>query len=415
MDQFSVDTVVIGAGPYALSLGYRLGQLGVERRVFGVPMQVWRDMPRGMFLKSFGFATSIPTLQGDHTLPEYCRARALEDLEPIAIDTFVQYGMSFQQRLVPDVEPVRVANVRRQSGGFEVTVETGERLRARRVVVATGLSYFEVIPDMFAGLPAGIVSHTAHHQDFAPFAGLDVTVVGAGQSALQAAALLNESGANVRLIARGQVLWNTRAPLDRPWMDRLRNPNTVVGAGRENWILEHAPRLIHHLPADFRVRFTRAHLGPMGAWWLRDRVEGQFPIYERSRIVEVKHERNKVRLRVSIADGNEHRIETDHIIAGTGYDIDVERIAFLDRSLSREIRRIVRAPMLSRHFQSSVPGLYFIGPSAAFSFGPLARFVAGAPFATATVARHVVRQNVRHIRQRVPHRPSASPEPSVSL
>ena len=68
---------------------------------------------------------------------------------------------------------------------------------------------------------------------------------------------------------------------------------------------------------------------------------------------------------------------------------------------ARAVRRVERAPRLSRHFESSVPGLYFVGPAAAFSFGPLFRFVTGASFVAPTVARHVVDRTTRR-RSRAP-------------
>src|SRR5579864_9755657 len=88
MDRANVDAVIVGAGPYGLSVASHLSHRGVTRRIFGFPMSSWRAMPPGMFLKSFGFATNIPTPQKGYTLPEYCRARGLEAFEPILTSTF---------------------------------------------------------------------------------------------------------------------------------------------------------------------------------------------------------------------------------------------------------------------------------------------------------------------------------------
>ncbi len=387
----SIDVAIIGAGPYGLSLATQLSRRGVEHRIFGPPMHAWRSMSPGMYLKSLGFATSIPTPQPHFTLPEYCRARRLEDYEPIEIATFAQYGVWVQQSLVPYVEETAVTELKRQGDGFVVTLDTGESVRTRRVVVAVGLTYFETIPEAFGALPGDLVSHTAQHGDFSPFSGRDVTVIGAGQSALQAAALLHEHGAQVRIVARHEVHWGWRGPREweRSLVDRVRVPISVLGHGRENWVLQHIPMLMHHLPDDRRVPFTRTHLGPGGAWWLRERVEGKFPIHERSAVLSATATGGKVRLRVREDGSGECDILTDHVIAGTGYEVDVDRIGFMNPDLAREVRRIERAPRLSRHFESSVRGLYFIGPASAFSFGPLFRFVAGAAYATPVVARHL--------------------------
>jgi cation diffusion facilitator CzcD-associated flavoprotein CzcO len=397
MSRSSVNVVIVGAGPYGLSLAAHLSHRRIERRIFGFPMRAWREMPPGMYLKSFGFATSIPAPQPHYTFPEYCRARGLEDFEPIEYATFAQYGEWFQQELVPDVESVHVTDVARLDGGFEVSLETGERLWARRVVVAVGLGYFTAIPEVLSALPRELITHTARTAEYlntAQFVGRDVTVIGAGQSALEAAALLHERGAHVRLLVRRDVWWHGRFA-ERSLRDRLLNPNTVIGPGRKNWVLQHLPMAAHYLPTERRVRLTRTYLGPAGTWWLRDRVEGQIPMLKQTAILAATVTSGRVRLRVR-SGNDEHEIETDHVIAGTGYEADVDRLPFLSAALAEEIRRVERAPALSRHFESSVPGLYFIGLAAAFSFGPLFRFVAGAQYATPAVARHLARSLKGH-------------------
>jgi len=49
-----------------------------------------------------------------------------------------------------------------------------------------------------------------------------------------------------------------------------------------------------------------------------------------------------------------------------------------------------KMPSLSRHFESAVRGLYFVGNAAAGRFGRLMRFFYGCEFAARRVARHVV-------------------------
>jgi cation diffusion facilitator CzcD-associated flavoprotein CzcO len=386
-----VDVAIIGAGPYGLSLAPHLERRRVARRIFGRPMQFWRDMPGGMFLKSFGFATSIPTVDGTRTLPAYCRARGLEDTEPIAIQTYAEYGLEVQNAIVPDVVDTHVVRVSREGHGFALDLESGERCIAACVVVATGLTHCDVIASQLAHLPAELISHAGQHKDFGPFAGRDVTVIGAGQSALQAAALLHEAGAQVRVLAREHVSWGMRMPLARPLLDRLRNPNTALGAGRDNWILTHFPALFPHVSEERRVRFTRRHLGPSGAWWLRDRVEGLLPIHEHTVVGGAREVGGRLCLDVQ-HQGSSTTVHTDHVIAGTGYEADVDRLAFLSNDIRNEIARTQRAPQLSHQFESSVRGLYFVGPMAAFSFGPLSRFVAGARYASATVSRDLARR-----------------------
>jgi thioredoxin reductase len=393
MSRSKVDVAIVGAGPNGLSLASYLADSGVERRIFGLTMRAWRDMPPGMNLKSFGFATSIPCLRPHYTFPEYCRARGLEDFEPISFTTFSEYGEWFQQQLVPDVETTLVSRVDRQGDGFEVTLDSGEVFHARRVIVAAGLSYFTRTPEMFKALPAGFVTHgsdTRKYVESNQYAGKDIAVVGAGQTALEAAALLHEGGARVQILARRDVWWSDPFS-ERTLKDKLLNPNTVVGPGRKNWVLQHLPWLPYYLPAERRVRLAKTYLGPLGAWWLRPRVDGKIHIERQIALLSAVVDDNKVALKFR-AGQDEKLIRVDHIISATGYEADVDRLPFISPNLAADVKRIERAPELSPSFEStSVPGLYFVGPVASFSFGPLVRFVAGAEFTVPRVSRHVVK------------------------
>jgi hypothetical protein len=48
------------------------------------------------------------------------------------------------------------------------------------------------------------------------------------------------------------------------------------------------------------------------------------------------------------------------------------------------------APALSSNFESSIPGLYFVGATAANTFGPLLRFAYGAGFAAQRVSKRLI-------------------------
>jgi cation diffusion facilitator CzcD-associated flavoprotein CzcO len=384
---------IIGAGPNGLALAAHLRDRGVEHRIFGSPMQTWRDLPTGMNLKSLGFATTIP-MPGGATFPEYCRSRGLEDYEPIDFQTLTQYGLDLQRRFVPYLEDTKVTHLERSGSEFVLTLATGERLRARRVVVAIGLGYFPRIPAPLDQLPDSLVCHTWGHKDFAAYAGKDVVVVGGGSSALETAVLLHEHGVRVRVLARSNAEFGMRGRREheRPLLDRIRVPLSTLGHGRENWVLEHLPWLMYHVPPSKRIPFTRRHLGPAAAWWLRPRAEGKFPIETHTSIIAATVHDGKVRLRVRQADHSEQELTADHVIAGTGYEMDLKRIPFLAPELGRSIQLWDKMPRLSRQFESSVPGLFFIGPIAAESFGPLVRFIAGAQFTVGVLSNYLAGQ-----------------------
>jgi thioredoxin reductase len=155
----------------------------------------------------------------------------------------------------------------------------------------------------------------------------------------------------------------------------------------------------YYLPRERLVRFTRSYLGPSGSWWLRSRFEGNVAVHTRTTVVRAEEANGKVKLSLRDASGAERTMEADHVIAGTGYEPDLDRLPFLDRALLARLRRVERSPALSRHFEASVPGLYFVGLAAAFSFGPLVRFVCGADFAAPRVVDHVTSRRAALLRR----------------
>jgi cation diffusion facilitator CzcD-associated flavoprotein CzcO len=384
------DVVVVGAGPYGLAASAHLRSRGLTVRTFGLPMHSWREhMPDGMFLKSEGFASSIDDPKGRLTLRRFCResGRTYADVgQPVPIETFVAYGSWFEQHAVPDLEPVKVASVESGAGGFVVRTASSESVEADRVVVATGLTGFAAVPPELLDVPADRRSHTYDHSSFEQFRGRSVTVLGAGQSALETAVLLHEAGAAPQVVSRAPVVrWNPRP--DGAENGTRRPPLTPLGAGWKMWAYWRFRPMYRHLPAEQRVRIARTTLGPAGAWWLRERLTDDVPVLAGFRLLGAAASNGGVRLQLADPAGV-RSVETEHVVAGTGYRVDVDRLAFLAPELRARLERVHGAPRLSAGFESTVPGLYFVGLAAANTFGPAMRFVAGTGFAARRVARH---------------------------
>jgi cation diffusion facilitator CzcD-associated flavoprotein CzcO len=388
---------VIGAGPFGLSAAAHIRARGVPVRIFGDPMVSWRDhMPAGMLLESTPASSAIDAPRPGHTLADYCDAagvpRLAADEDVIPVETFVAYGEWFQRELVSGLERVGVVLVDRRPGGdFEVRLDSGELLTARAVVVATGLSGLSHLPLELAAAapdgpaPTGPVSHSSQHRDLTRFAGRELIVVGAGQSALETAALAAEAGARVRVVARRRVGFG--APPRR----RLRlRPGSPFGHAWSLWALSHYPQPYRHLPARTRHYLVRRVLGPLGAWWLRDRFEGRVRVEEIDRVVGAEALDGALALTVRTRTGATGRLVADHVIAATGYRVDITAMSFLSLGLRSRLAVSRGAPELGPGFVSSVPGLYFTGLPAAASYGPVMRFVCGTEFASPRLAKHLV-------------------------
>jgi cation diffusion facilitator CzcD-associated flavoprotein CzcO len=413
-----VPVAIIGAGPYGLSLAAHLRARGIGCRIFGRPMGTWIEhMPRGMLLKSEGFASNLDAPFDGLSLASFCAREGFEYRDvglPVPRDTFVAYGLWFAREAVPDVEDVGVLAVSsRDRRSFTLDLSGGETLLARRVVVATGFRYFARIPAVFADTLGAGVSHTVDHSSYDMFAGLDVAVVGAGQSALEAAALVREAGGMPRIIARApSLVWNpTPAGVERRPYRRLRAPSSPLGEGLRLWTFSHGPRAFRCLPSSTRQRLAHATLGPAGGWWLRDRVEGTVPVALGHQIEDVSVDGAKVRLTLHDGRGR-HTLEVDHVLLGTGYRVDVERLPFLTADVRTAIALDRGAPRLSSSFESTRPGLYFVGFPAAQTFGPLMRFVCGSGFAARRIATGLAREMPMSARRRVPR--AARPVPDAS-
>jgi FAD-dependent urate hydroxylase len=232
--------------------------------------------------------------------------------------------------------------------------------------------------------------HTASISDYSEFRNKRVAVIGGGASAIEAGALVHEAGGTSEIFVRGpEVIFHSRTPRTRPWLARLREPISALGASRKGWILQNFPLIAHYLPHDRRMRLFRGYLGPESPWWIKDRVVGKVSINLEREVVGVNLRRDGVLLEVRDAQNIIKEFEVDYVIAGTGYDADIKRVPFLGDALRNSIESIEGAPSLNTNFESSVPGLHFVGPLSGMSFGPLFRFVAGAPFAARRLSRYL--------------------------
>ncbi len=405
---------IIGAGPYGLSIAAHLRSNGVDFRIFGTPMHGWRaHMPKGMFLKSEGWASNLFDPATGYTLRQYCAEQGLPYGEygaPVSLETFTQYGLSFQQRLVPTVENTMVTALRRSSATFELALASGDTLRASNVVVATGMSHTAYIPAELAQLPSELLSHSGSHHDLSGFKGRHVTVIGGGQSALETAALLHEAEAEVCLIVRRpSVFWNGNPNLSRTLHERMRYPMSKLGPGLGPWLYSNAPMLFCYLPRQLRIARVRKALGPAGAWWLRDRVVGRLPIMLGYFVSGAEPRGEKVLLHLQGSDGQLRQLTTDHVIAATGYRFTLGSLPFLSENLLSQLRSLQQTPVLSANFESSVPGLYFTGLASAYQFGPAMRFLHGAEYTARCVSRHIADGRCR-LGSRLSVGPSRVPE-----
>lgn len=384
---------IIGAGPYGLACAAFLRHSGVEPRVFGEPMGFWRSrMPHGMLLRSRRRSSHIadPTLA--LTIDQYEAATGADLSEPIELRRYLGYSDWFRRNAVPEIERRRVQQVDRVEGSFRLTLQDGDAFVASRVVVAAGLEPFAWRPSPLGDLPQDLVSHSSDHVELETLSGKHVMVVGAGQSALESAALLHEAGADVEIVARAPgIVWlaGDHQPGLRARLRRLLVPPTDVGGLRSGWMAA-APELLRRTPGRLRPAVTRRCIVPAGAAWLPSRLD-QVPMVLGRAIATAAPSGTGVR--IVLDDGTVR--EVDHVVLGTGFRVDVARYPFLSRQLVRDLDLLGGYPRLGPGLEASVPGLHFVGAPAMLSYGPLMRFVVGTWYAAPALTSSVLGRRQR--------------------
>ena len=386
------DVAIIGAGPFGLSAAAHLLRIkNLDVAVFGDPMAFWRNsMPPGMFLRSAWSASNLADPDSALTLDAF-RAFSGNHLNaPVPLQRFIDYGRWFQESAVPHLQNRSVTSIDARHSGFSLTFDRGTPLTARRVIVAAGLSAFAYRPAPFAGIPSSLVSHSSEHLQPKLFSGKRVAVIGSGQSALESAALLHEAGAQVEIIMRRPAIhwlgWRER--LDSLGaLGRIANSAADVGpAGISHLVAR--PDLFGKLPQFLQHRLRLLCMRPAGARWLRERLAGVpistdcsvASVFVRSSCVSAPHD---APLHLHLTDASVRRV--DHVVLGTGYRVDVARYSFLSPSIKSQLRAHTGFPLLSQSFESSVPGLHFIGAPSAATFGPLMYFVSGTRYSAAAL------------------------------
>ncbi|HEX8814394.1 MAG TPA: NAD(P)-binding domain-containing protein [Terriglobales bacterium] len=394
-------TVIIGAGPYGLSVAAHLRGNGIPFRIFGRPMDSWlAHMPKGMKLKSDGFASDIYDPQSAFTIKKFCAERGIEYADtgvPVKLDTFTSYGLAFRDRMVPELEDKMVVSLDRSPNGFVLQLEDGETIHTASVVLAVGITHFAYVPENLRHLSPQYLSHSALHHEVEPFRGKSVVVIGGGSSALDLAGLLNEAGANVQLVSRAAELKFHSTPTGKPrsWFQQLRHPKSGLGPGMRSRFFSNSPEIFYYLPASLRVQAVRRTLGPSGGWFIREKVIGKLPLHLGWTPQSAEVQNGKVNLNIRSADGKTQQLTADHLIAATGYRVDLSRLGFVSPNIRSKISTLEGSPVLSTGFESSVPGLYFVGVAAANSFGPVMRFAFGAGFAARRVTKALAKSPSR--------------------
>jgi NADPH-dependent 2,4-dienoyl-CoA reductase/sulfur reductase-like enzyme len=275
--------------------------------------------------------------------------------------------------------------------GYRLVLEDGEALHARRVVVAGGIQPFAHRPRMFEGFPASLVTHTSEQYDFGKLRDKEVLVVGAGQSALEAASILHQAGARVEVLIRAAALhWLGH----RQWMHGKTIGWMFYGKGDVGpagiSLVVQRPNVFRRLPRRIQAWWGPRAIRPAVSHRLVPRVS-DVTVRTGHFLVDARVEGERVRVHVN--DGTNRAV--DHVVLGTGYRVNVSLYPFLSPEVLERVDLVDGYPRLGAGFETSSPALHFLGAPAAWSFGPLMRFVAGTEFTARALERRIRRAKKR--------------------
>jgi lysine/ornithine N-monooxygenase len=374
-----LDIAVVGAGPYGLSVAAHLA--GRRARTFGEPMETWRTrMPPYMLLRSDWKETSLSAPGNLGSIDRWARVVGEDREEPIPLQKFLRYADWFRQTFVPEGDPSDVAALERSPDGYRLTTAAGDELDVREVVVAVGAVPFAYAPPPLGDAVGDRVAFATSLQDYEPYRGRRVVVVGGGQGGLESASLAVRAGADVELVVRSSLRWFADREPHRPRgrlrqrLYRLAYPVVGYGPPPLNRLALH-PDVFAALPAGARRQLSSRILRAGGSPWLREEVERTVNVTEGVGVVGIDQD-GDVRLRLS--DGTVR--EADAVILAAGFRFSLDRLTFLSEAIRKQISLEDGWPRLDRWFRSTEQGLLFVGFAAEHRFGPIARFIPGSGF-----------------------------------
>jgi cation diffusion facilitator CzcD-associated flavoprotein CzcO len=367
--------LVIGAGPYGLAAAAAAKAAGIEPLVVGEPMEFWR--------RSMSVGTLLPSSidwhldsQGEHTLAAYLEETGVpaDEVDPIPLELYVDYAEWFGVAKHIHVRRARVRDLHRSGGRLEAMFDDGRRVRADAVVAAPGVAPFTHLPAWVEGaLPPESYSHTARVAQPDRLAGARVLIVGGRQSAFETAALLAEAGAErVDIVHRHAPPAFTAA--DWGFVEPLMDATL-------RW------------PGWFRSRSTPERQALERRFWAEGRLKLEPWLAPRLARPEIRRWARETVVSAgelpgggvaAVLSGGE-RLQVDHVVLATGYRADIARVPYLAGVLD-QIRVADGFPVLDKHFQTSVPGLFMTGFAATRDFGPFFGFVRGSTVAAEIIA-----------------------------
>ncbi|HNB36456.1 MAG TPA: NAD(P)-binding domain-containing protein [Anaerolineales bacterium] len=357
--------LIIGAGPFGLSLAAYAKHLGIDFLVAGNPMEFWvKNMPEGMFLRSASDWSLDPTDR--FSIMNYLGVlgKIPKDVEPLSLDFYLNYARWFQDETGIETIPEYVTRLDQTENGFLATFGDEKVIEARNVVVAIGMGYFKNYPAALTDiLPSGRYEHTCDAIHLSEYMGRRVLILGGRQSAFEWAALLNDNGAKEVHVAHRHESPKF-AEADWSWVPPLVDGMVTNPAWFRGLPQDEKDAIVKRMWGEGRLKVEP---------WLEKRVmKPNTSIHQKTSLVSCV-ERSDGALDIKFDNGDAFVV--DDVILATGYKVELERLPFLQNGNVLDKVEVKNGfPVLDPHFQSTARGLYFTSMPAGQDFGPFFGF-----------------------------------------
>jgi len=380
------NTLIIGAGPFGLSLAAYCNDKGLDYLVVGKPMELWREqMPKGMYLRS-AHDWHLDA-NNEATFEAFLSEKKLDAKQtlPLSRDFYLTYVDWFQQKKNLHAIPHYVTRLEKNEDLFHARLDDGQDIYSQNVVIALGFQYFAYTPQNLSEMiPKSSSCHTSELIDFSHLRGKRCLLIGGRQSAFEWAALMYEEGvAEIHLSHRHD---NPEAKeADWSWV-----PN-IVGkmVTDENWY--------HNLNLTDKQHYNqmlwnegRLKIEP----WLAPRLNHpNVNTWPNTEVIHCK-QLNDGSLLVTLS--NNQQLTIDHVVYATGYRPNLFNIPFLKNSnLIRKIRLNNNQPELNSRFQTNIDGLYITSLGATMQFGSFFGFTVSVRTSSQLIAKSLAEDHLR--------------------
>jgi lysine/ornithine N-monooxygenase len=359
--------MIIGAGPYGISLAYDLWERGISFKIAGNPFELWLSHTlNSSSIRSDRHASEIFTRNKTFDLTAFIKEAYPHNAtfilkQRLPNHLFRSYLTNVLKNLPFEIYNQKVTKLTKEKNLFQITIENGQTFEAEQVVLATGIGQHKKLPKILEKLPKDLVAHSWDVNTYANWKDKRLLVIGGGQSAAESVEHLYRNNDITWLMRRPPLFYSEPINLPKPIF---------------KLILYLSP-YFYYIPPKFKKRFAKKFV-------------------ETTVTPDMKHllKEKKVTLHYEDAGqlgliehtgklySNTLKQQFDGIVAATGYHYHLQHLSFIDDHLLQKVKAEKEIPKVNFNFETNVKGLFIVGGMAEPTYGPAQRFMIGMRHAT---------------------------------